>query len=319
MKRLIVIVVLAALAVAPTHPARAMGNPDEVAVYVNDEAISTWEVGLLVPQIQNEMAALGQDPNSSELIGRSVQRAIDSLLLAQEARTFGIEPDMARVDEKMDALAEGAGGYAALEAELITSGVTFDQLKATVIQADIVRTLVETRIVPGIEISDEDVQAFYDENPDLFKRVDKIHCRHILFVVDPDADDETREAARKKAVLAHARALSGENFAALAFELSEGPNAARGGDLGFTARGQMVESFDEVVWGLEPGEISEVVESRLGFHVIKVEEFVPGEVIPLDEARQLIIQMLRQQRTGMALGNHVAELRDAAEIRTPEL
>jgi parvulin-like peptidyl-prolyl isomerase len=179
--------------------------------------------------------------------------------------------------------------------------------------------LVETRIVPGIEISDQDVKAYYEENPGLFMRADKIHCRHILFVVDPDADDETREKARKKAELAHARALSGENFAALAVELSEGPNAATGGDLGFTARGQMVESFDDAVWALEPGEISEVVESRLGYHVIKVEEIVPGETIPLEEVRQPVTEMMRQQRIGMALAEHVAKLRDTAVIRTPEL
>ena len=81
----------------------------------------------------------------------------------------------------------------------------------------------------------------------------------------------------------------------------------------------MVESFDDAVWALEPGEISEVVESRLGYHVIKVEEIVPGETIPLEEVRQPVTEMMRQQRIGMALAEHVAKLRDTAVIRTPEL
>ncbi len=68
----------------------------------------------------------------------------------------------------------------------------------------------------------------------------------------------------KKPLRLDERAVAGEDFASLAMELSEGPNAANGGDLGFTARGQMVESFDDAVWALEVGEISEVVESRLG-------------------------------------------------------
>lgn len=319
MKRLSLIAVAVALVLAPIQSTFAIGKPDEVAVWVNDEAISTWTVGLLLPQMQNEMAVLGLDPNSSELIGRSIQRAVDSLLLAQEARSLGIEPNPQRVDEKMKALADGAGGYASLEAELIKSGVTYDQLKSSVAQSDTVQTLVETRIVPGIEISYEDVKVYYDENPDLFKRAEQIHSRHILFLVKLDADDDERAAARKKAVLAHARVLSGENFAAVAMEVSEGPNARTGGDLGFTARGQMVEAFDNAVWALELGEISEVVESPLGFHVIKVEEIVEGEEIPLEEAKTLVSDMLRQERTAAALGEHLAILRESAEIRTPEL
>jgi peptidyl-prolyl cis-trans isomerase C len=248
-----------------------------------------------------------------------LQRAIDSRLLAQEARSLGIEPNEERIQQKMKVLADGAGGRAALEAELITSGVTYEQLRSTVVQSDLVQTLVETRITPEIEVSDEDVEKFRRENPELFRRADKIHSRHILFVVDSGADPKERAAIREKAVLAHARALSGENFAALAVELSEGPNAARGGDLGFTARGQMVPAFDDAVWALGAGEISEVVETPMGFHVIKVEEIVIGEEIPDEEARPLVVDLLRQERRVEALGAHLAELRASAEIREPEL
>jgi len=318
MKRTIIFLVILAIVAGASQVAKAMGKPDEVAVIVNGEPISTWEVGLLVPQIQNSMEALGLDPNSQDLISRAVQRAIDSLLLAQEARSLGIEPNGERVKEKMKAMADGVGGRGALEAELITSGVTYDQLNQTAVQSDLIQTLVETRIAAGIEVTDEDVKAFRRENPELFVREDKIHTRHILFLAGPDASNDERDAAREKAVVAHARAVSGENFAALAIKLSEGPNASRGGDLGYTARGQMMEAFDDAVWALEAGEISEVVATSVGFHVIKVEEVVFGEEIPLDEARPLIVDLLRQERRGEALASHLAELREQAEIRQPE-
>ena len=319
MKRTMLLLVIIATVFGFSLSVEAMGKPDEVAVIVNGEPISTWEIGLLLPQIQNSLEALGLDPNTEDLISRAVQRAIDSLLLAQEARSLGIVPKEERVKEKLKSLADGAGGRGALEAELITSGVTYEQLKKTAVQADLVQTLVETRIAAEIEITDEDVEAFRRENPELFMREDKIHSRHILFLVERDADSGQREAARTKAVVAHARAMSGENFAALAAELSEGPNAARGGDLGYTARGQMVEAFDEAVWALDAGEISEVVETPMGFHVIKVEEIVIGEEVPLDEARPLVVDLLRQERRGEALATHLAELRERAEIRQPEL
>jgi peptidyl-prolyl cis-trans isomerase C len=319
MKRTTLLFVILAVVVCTSQVVTAMGKPDDVAVFVNGEPISTWEIGLLVPQIQNSMEALGLDPNSGDLIRRAVQRAIDSLLLVQEARSLGIEPNEERVKEKMQALAAGAGGRGALETELIASGVTYEQLQQTVVRSDLVQTLVEERIAAEINVTDEEVEAFRQENPELFMREDKIHSRHILFLVDRDADRDEREAVRRKAVVAHARAVSGENFAALAVELSEGPNAARGGDLGFTARGQMMEAFDEAVWALEAGEISEVVETPVGFHVIKVEEIVTGEEIPVEEARPLVVDLLRQERRGAAIATHLAELRARAEIAEPEL
>jgi parvulin-like peptidyl-prolyl isomerase len=80
----------------------------------------------------------------------------------------------------------------------------------------------------------------------------------------------------------------------------------------------MVESFDEAVWILEVGEISEVVESHLGYHVIKVEEIMIGPTVPLEEAQPLVEDLLRQQRIGEALSELVAKLRAAADIGDPE-
>jgi parvulin-like peptidyl-prolyl isomerase len=165
----------------------------------------------------------------------------------------------------------------------------------------------------------EDVSEIYAANPDLFKNRDKIHTRHILFTVGEGETSAEKKIAWDKAVAAHERAVAGEDFAALAIELSEGPNAQRGGDLGFTARGQMVESFDEAVWALEAGEISDVVESHLGYHVIKVEEIAVGPVVSLEEARPAVEDLLRQQRISEALSVLVAELRASAEIHVPEL
>ncbi len=300
-------------------PVQAAGDLDEVALIVNGDEIFTWELKLLMPQIQGEMAAQNMDAKGQEVINKILDRAIDSRLMAQEARRRGIIPNEARIDEKMKGVAEGAGGRAKLEAELLKSRITYDQLRSTAVQADLVQTLVENEVVSKIQITEQDVEIFYAENLDHFTGSEKIHSRHILVVVDSEATSAEREAARQRAETARQRAAAGEDFATLAAELSEGPNAARGGDLGFTARGQMVEAFDDAVWALEPGKISDVVESRLGYHVIKVEEVVEAPIVPLDEARPLVMDLLRQQRTGAAIGALVAELRAGAEIREPAL
>lgn len=297
----------------------AQNRSQEVAVVVNGENIYTWELAILLPQIQTEMASQGIDPKGDVVIRSVLERAVDSKLLAQEAVRRGIEPNSIRIDEKMKKLADGSGGRAGLEAELIKSGLTYAQLRSTVVQSDLVQTLVETEATVDTEITLEAVTAFYNENLELFKNQDKIHTRHILFEVEVGDSPAEKQAARDEAVAAHERAVAGEDFAALAIELSDGPNASKGGDLGYTVRGQMVEAFDEAVWALEAGEISEVVESHIGFHVIKVEEILIGPTVSLEEARPVIEDLLRQQRIGEAFSELVNELKASADIRDPEL
>ncbi|MCU0303895.1 MAG: peptidylprolyl isomerase [Thermoanaerobaculales bacterium] len=309
-----VMVLLVAIAAASVALADRM---EEIAVLVNGEPVYTWELKLLVPQIETEMKAQGLETRGTDLVRTTLGRAVDSELLAQAAQKRGFTVNEQRVNDKMRRLADGAGGPAALEAELIRSGVTYEQLRSSVVEADLVQTFVETVVAPTIVISDDEVAAFYEANQEMFRGPDRIHARHILFLVAPDASAEQREAAQRRAEAARQRALAGEDFAALAVELSEGPDAERGGDLGFTARGQMVEEFDDAVWQLEPGAISDVVSSRRGYHVIRVEEIRAGAVVPLDEAREPVTDLLRQQRLAEALRTLLGELRAEAEIREP--
>lgn len=301
-----------------TAAAQAAGDGDDVAIIVNGSPIATWEIGLLMPQIQTEMTAQGLKPTGEEVLRRTLDRAIDSRLLSQEALRRGFQPDEARVERKLAAIAEGAGGRAELEAELIKSGVSYDQLRHTVFEADLVQALVEAEVMPSITVTDADVEEYYNDHPELFVGPDRIHARHILFRLDGDASESERKSARRQAERVRKLALAGEDFAELAIEYSEGPNALRGGDLGFTTRGMMVDEFDDAVWALQPGEISEVVETEMGLHVIKVEEIVPGERVPLDEARPALTDLIRQQRLAVALAEFVGTLRKSAKIEYPE-
>jgi parvulin-like peptidyl-prolyl isomerase len=309
---------VAALSLAVVVTASAQHELDQVAVFVNGEPIYNWEVSFLFAQIKNT-----PEMQAGQLKGRAaleavLGRAIDNRLLEQEAVRLGFEPNSDRVREKLAKKAEEAGGRGKLEVHLIRSRVTYEQLRATVIQADLIQTLVETQIESTIEITDDEAKRFYEENPELFVPPRKVRSRHILFTVDDGASEEQRRSARARAEAARERALAGEDFAELAAELSEGPNAERGGDLGFTARGSMVEAFDDAVWALSVGEISEVVESDLGYHVIKVESFDIPPATSLDDARPVIEKLLFQNRTGERLAALLVTLRENAEIRFPE-
>jgi len=156
--------------------------------------------------------------------------------------------------------------------------------------------------------SAEQVQAYYDDHVgDRFTVEEQVHARHVLVKTDPGAGDAGKAEARKKAEALLARAKGGADFAELAKKSSDDPgSAAQGGDLGFFGRGRMVPEFEAAAFALEPGQLSEVVESQFGFHVIRVEEKRPGGVRPLDEVRDDIVKTLAEER-GLDLARKQAE------------
>ncbi len=127
-----------------------------------------------------------------------------------------------------------------------------------------------------VQVSDDELKARYEKEKDDFRIPEQRHVRHILIKVDQQADEQTVAAKKKEAQKVLALARTGKDFAALAKKYSEGPTGKNGGDLGFFPRGRMVKSFDDAVFSLRPGEISGLVRSPFGFHIIKLEEIRPA-------------------------------------------
>jgi peptidyl-prolyl cis-trans isomerase D len=156
--------------------------------------------------------------------------------------------------------------------------------------------------------SDDAIKAYYDEHrDDRFTAQEEVRVRHILFKLPPGADEKTRAEVRKKAEDALARAKKGEDFGKLAEKLSDDTGSAKaGGDLGRFTRGKMVPEFEAAAFALAPGQISDVVETPFGFHIIKGEEKQTGGPRPLDMVRPEIVQTLTEER-GLELARQQAE------------
>lgn len=180
---------------------------------------------------------------------------------------------------------------------------------------------------PGIEVDEQALQALYDEQAGNYVTPEERHARHILIRLLPDADEEAKAAALDKANSIVARLEAGEDFAALARELSDDPgSAATGGDLGFFGRGLMTPEFENAVFELEPGERGEPVKSAFGFHIIELLEIRPETATPLAEVRdELIKQLLRSERGDLffdaseTLANLTFEQPDSLQAAADEL
>lgn len=157
--------------------------------------------------------------------------------------------------------------------------------------------LLDTEEMRGsVDITEDRLREAYEQEIEQHTLPDQIHARHILLRVPPGGDAQQEAGVRAEAEQVLERLRAGADFAEMAREHSDDPTATAGGDLGWISRGRMVEGFDEVAFALEEGELSDVVRTPFGFHIIMVEGRREGRVRPFDEVRAQIEQRLAWER-----------------------
>ena len=178
-----------------------------------------------------------------------------------------------------------------------------------------IQQYIDKEFVQKINVPEKEVKDFYVSQPDSFKEPEQVRAMHILIKVDPGADEPKKAEARKKLKGIQNRLRKGEDFEALAKEYSEGPSAAKGGDLGYFSKGQMVKPFDEVAFGLSPGKVSDIVETRFGYHLIKVVDKKPEKVIAFAEVEEKLQQYIKRQKIQGKVNRYIKDLRNEFLIK----
>jgi peptidyl-prolyl cis-trans isomerase D len=149
------------------------------------------------------------------------------------------------------------------------------------------------------EVTPQEIQDYYDMNIEQYHRPARVRVRHILIAVNPEAGPDVVEKASKKAGKVRAEARQdarGADFAALARQYSDDPSASEGGDLGYFSRGEMDPALEKAVFSLGKGEISPVVRTRYGFHVVKVEDVQGAKTKRLDEVKEEIFSHVKKEK-----------------------
>lgn len=172
--------------------------------------------------------------------------------------------------------------------------------------------LSKDAIAEQIVVSDADIKSYYEQNIARFTEEEQRRARHILIKVDADASEADKAAARKKAEeLLEQLRKNPSDFAKLAKEHSQDPGSAeRGGDLDFFGKGMMVKPFEDAAYKLKQGEISDVVESDFGYHIIQVTDIKPASAQSLAEVRDEITEEIRQQQAARKFSEMAAQLSD---------
>lgn len=306
---------LAALLVyAAVGSAQNTVPPDTTLVTVNGSPVRASEVRLVMQNIGAQMQRTGQQIDEERLFQAATQQVVDTKLLAQEAQRRGLKADQESIDSIMTQIENEAGGREALQGFLGGMSLPYDQFRDSVRESMLAQLLIDQAVRPTVSVTDQEVEEFYTQNPRFFERPEQVHARHILITVDEGATEAVKADAKARAEQARQRATAGEDFATLAKEVSEGPSAPNGGDLGFFSADRMVKPFADAAFALESGQISQVVETRFGYHVIKVEERRAAGTQPLDEVRDSLRNGLVERKMAESVGALAEELRAGAEI-----
>jgi len=170
----------------------------------------------------------------------------------------------------------------------------------------LVQALIEREILDKVKVSDEEVVEYYTENKNDFTEKEQVHLFNILVETEEEAQD----------ILEQLKA--GGDFSEIAKEKSTGPSAAQGGDLGYLSKGTIIPEIEEVVFALEVEELSEVVKTDFGFHILKITEKKPETVKALEEIKEDIIQTLLPTKQKEAFENLLEELKSQVEIEINE-
>lgn len=154
-------------------------------------------------------------------------------------------------------------------------------------------------IVKGLKIDEEKLKAYYNENIVSYQEPRKVKASHILITPEKSAVNQTsaKTIARDKAIFVLKEIKSGKSFSSLAKEYSDDPGSAiKGGDLGFFGFGDMVKEFESAAFTLEKGEVSELVETKYGFHIIKVTDIKKERTRPFKEVRKAVIKTVENEQ-----------------------
>ena len=282
-----------------------------MAITVNGERIEDQEIQQEIERLRpsHDQAFADRDPKEREaqLLDWSKENVIERVLLRQEAKANGPEVPAADVEAALAKLKEQYEKPEALYKEFDTEG---DEKVKEMIELQMKVERQINNVHAGVaDASQDEIRQFYEENKNRFKSDEQIRVAHIVKYVNWQTDEAT---AMQAITQAHDEIKNGAAFEAVVDKYTDCGDS--GGDLGYVMRGQMVEEFEDVVFNLNEGQVSDVFRTRFGFHVAKVYDRKPPAIAELKEVEKEVAEQVKEQKKEQALGDFLDALRAKATV-----
>lgn len=284
-----------------------------MSLYVNGEKVEdaaiTAEAEKLRPQYEQVFAEMSPDDREKQLLDWSKENIIEGVLLRQAAQKDPEEVPAEVIDQAFQQIVAQAGGKEQFFQQAGISSDKEDEIKADLAKRMRVERLISKLTSKAGEPTEKEITKYYQQNTDRFTIPEMIRAAHIVKHVKP-IDDPDKVEQEMQVI----RSQIGDNikFEELASKHSECPE--NGGDLGFFARGQMVQQFEDIVFNMDIGAVSPVFQTEFGFHIAKVLEKKPSIPCPLEEVREVIVKELTEQAQQKAIEKFVDAEKEKAAI-----
>jgi peptidyl-prolyl cis-trans isomerase C len=301
---------------SPSLAEETKGSKSIVAV-VNGDEITRADFDREMAIVQRQLLRMKKPQsalNLSEIKKEVLESLINKQLLYQESLKQDITISEAELSEQMQKVKERFPDEKTFKELLKKEGLSLDKLQSQITRDLMLQRYIDTQFVKNITVSDQEAKDYYEGNLNMFKKPEQIQASHILIKVDPDAMEEDKAKARAKLEKIRKKLKQGGDFAAFAGESSECPSKAKGGDLGYFGRGQMVKPFEDAAFSLKKGEVSDIVETGFGYHLIKVTDKKPETIIKYNDVKEKLNQYLKQQKLRSKIGQYINKLKETAKI-----
>ena len=288
---------------------------DKVAAKVNSEIITLSAIEERAELLRQKYVGAPISISEQDLLKDALNMIIEERLQIQEGKKYGFIVDEYAIDaavediKKKNNLADGQ-----LQEMLKREGRTLESYKNHIRDQILVSKITQFEIGNRVKVSEKSIIKYYKKNQKEFWEEGKVKTRHILFISERGSSENRRRAKLRQAKKVLSEIRKGSDFSKLANKYSEDVSASSGGDVGFVKRGKMVREFEEAVFSLKPGQISDIVETEYGYHIIKVDEVLPGKTLTLKDVKNRIHKILSMQKQKQVYDDWINELKKSAFI-----
>lgn len=244
----------------------------------------------------------------------AVELMIEKELLYQEAKLRGMKPEKGYVDKKKEDRIRRMGGKKAFKSALKQWGISEKEYEKMIEKRHLIDVISKSEIEEKATVSDEETKDYYDKHKSDYMRPEAYRLRHILISVSPNASSEDRQKRRALAEEVLGKAKSGTDFASLAWDYSNDPYRVKGGDLGLVHKGMLDPDIEKAVQGLGDGQISGIVQTIYGYHIVKLEKKSEPKQLKVEDVSAKIGKHLKENKAKEIKERLLSSLRKKAEI-----
>ena len=243
-----------------------------------------------------------------------LDKLIGERLLIQEAKKLSLEVKNEEIEKQIDSMLSKRGmTMDALKKELATDGISLQVYKSSFRDQLTQQRIVESEIISRIVVSDEEIGSFFGDNRRDYEGGEALRIRQIVSLFPSGISHNDKMALRGNLTKIRESIQNGESFEELAVKYSQGTGAAEGGDIGFVRKDSLFPEIDSVVSKMSVGDVSDIIESPMGYHIIKVAERRGGKP-PVKQILDDIIRRLRAEKVSKKVEEYVDTLRKKAIV-----